>query len=124
MSTHPHPSISCVAVMVHFKRSSGTQYIGPENCDRSGLWGREETCYKRSAGRRHADSDICFCRGLDTQLFVWSVAKPGGRVSVGSAHKEGVNGVGWWEEEGSNGGKVWSVGGDGAVKGWVVEGVE
>jgi len=56
---------------------------------------------------------------LDTMIFVWSVRKPGQRVSVGSAHKEGVNGVRWAGE-----GRVVSVGGDAAVKVWKVEGVE
>jgi len=56
---------------------------------------------------------------LDTNIFVWSVKKPGQRVSVGSAHKEGVNGVRWAGE-----GRVVSVGGDAAVKCWKVEGVE
>ena len=56
---------------------------------------------------------------LDTNIFVWSVKKPGQRVSVGSAHKEGVNGVRWAGE-----GKVVSVGGDAAVKVWKVEDVE
>ncbi|KAL9124251.1 MAG: hypothetical protein Q9217_006400 [Psora testacea] len=61
--------------------------------------------------------------GLDTNVFVWSVKKPGERVSVGAAHKEGVNGV-VWLEEGKGKGKVVSVGGDGCVKAWTVEGVE
>ena len=57
--------------------------------------------------------------GLDTNIFVWSVKKPGQRVSVGGAHKDGVNGVRWAGE-----GKVVSVGGDAAVKVWRVEGLE
>ena len=57
--------------------------------------------------------------GLDMKIFVWSVGKPGARVEVGGAHKDGVNGVRWVGEE-----KVASVGVDGAVKTWVVEGVE
>ncbi|KAL6714712.1 WD40 repeat-like protein [Lecanora helva] len=56
---------------------------------------------------------------LDTNIFVWSVKKPGQRVSVGAAHKEGVNGVRWAGED-----RVVSVGGDAAVKVWKVEGVE
>lgn len=58
--------------------------------------------------------------GLDTNLFLWSVAKPGRRVGVNNAHKEGVNGVGWTENEGGKGGVV-SVGGDAAVKVWRIE---
>ena len=56
--------------------------------------------------------------GLDANIFVYSVAKPGQRVSVGSAHKEGVNGVKWLGDN-----KILSVGGDAAVKVWQVEGV-
>lgn len=56
---------------------------------------------------------------LDTSIFVWSVKKPGQRVSVGSAHKDGVNSVQWLGND-----KVVSVGGDAAVKVWQVEGVE
>ena len=63
--------------------------------------------------------------GLDTNIFVWSVKKPGERVSVSAAHKEGVNGVIWLDREGGKGReRVVSVGGDGCVKNWIVEGVE
>lgn len=65
--------------------------------------------------------------GLDTDVFVWSVKKPGGRVSTHGAHKEGVGGVCWvgGEADGKgNEGRVISVGGDGTVKAWRVEGVE
>lgn len=55
--------------------------------------------------------------GLDTNLFVWSVQKPGRRISVPQAHKEGVNGVRWAGEN-----VVVSVGGDAAVKKWTVQG--
>ena len=55
--------------------------------------------------------------GLDTNIFVWSVKKPGQRISVSQAHKEGVNGVRWAGEN-----EVVSVGGDAAVKKWRVEG--
>ena len=55
--------------------------------------------------------------GLDTEIFVWSVKKPGQRISVAQAHKEGVNGVRWAGEN-----VVVSVGGDAAVKKWKVEG--
>lgn len=54
--------------------------------------------------------------GLDTNIFVWSVAKPGRRVGFSGAHKDGVNGVVWMED-----GKVASVGGDAAVKIWNVD---
>lgn len=57
--------------------------------------------------------------GLDTNIFVWSVQKPGSRVGVSNAHKEGVNGVVW-----VGGGKIASVGGDAAVKIWGVEGMK
>ncbi|KAL8670516.1 MAG: hypothetical protein Q9168_004950 [Polycauliona sp. 1 TL-2023] len=56
--------------------------------------------------------------GLDTNVFVWSVKKPGMRVGKSNAHKDGVNGVAWLED-----GKVVSVGGDAAVKVWRVEGL-
>ena len=55
--------------------------------------------------------------GLDTEIFVWSVKKPGQRISVAQAHKEGVNGVRWAGEN-----VVVSVGGDAAVKKWKVAG--
>lgn len=56
--------------------------------------------------------------GLDTNVYVWSVKKPGMRVGRTNAHKDGVNGVEW-----VGGGKVVSVGGDAAVKAWKVEGL-
>ena len=55
---------------------------------------------------------------LDTSIFVWSIARPGQRVSVGGCHKDGVNGVRWLGND-----KIVSVGGDAAVKVWKVEGV-
>ena len=57
--------------------------------------------------------------GLDTNVFVWSVAKPGSRVKAPNAHKEGVNGVAWIDSDR----KVVSVGGDASVKVWKVEGL-
>jgi len=56
--------------------------------------------------------------GLDTNVHVWSLEKPGKRVRVANAHKEGVNGVVWVD-----GGRVASVGGDAAVKIWKVQGL-
>ena len=53
---------------------------------------------------------------LDTNVHVWSLAKPGARVKAPNAHKEGVNGVVWTKE-----GKVVSTGGDGAVKVWSIQ---
>ncbi|KAL9103299.1 MAG: hypothetical protein Q9163_001641 [Psora crenata] len=61
--------------------------------------------------------------GLDTNIFVWSVQRPGQRVSVAGAHKDGVNGVVWLGRE-TGKESVVSVGVDGCVKGWAVEGVE
>ena len=55
--------------------------------------------------------------GLDTNIFVWSVSKPGSRVNAANAHKDGVNGVAWIDKDQ----KVISVGGDAAVKVWKVE---
>ena len=61
--------------------------------------------------------------GLDMNVFVWSVNKPGERVRVAGAHKEGVNGVVWLDaDKGKE--SVVSVGVDGCVKGWTIEGVE
>ena len=57
---------------------------------------------------------------LDTNLFVWSLAKPGSRVKTSNAHKEGVNGVAWLGDEK----RVLSVGADAAVKIWGVDGLE
>ncbi|KAI1635144.1 WD repeat domain-containing protein [Biscogniauxia mediterranea] len=57
---------------------------------------------------------------LDTNVFVWSLAKPGARVKALNAHKDGVHGVAWVD----GGRKVASTGGDAAVKVWVVEGLQ
>ena len=54
--------------------------------------------------------------GLDADLYLWSVKKPGRRVGISGAHKEGVNGVVWALD-----GKIVSVGCDAAVKVWRVE---
>lgn len=54
--------------------------------------------------------------GLDASIFLWSVAKPGRRVGISHAHKEGVNGVVWIGDS-----KIVSVGTDAAVKVWGVE---
>ncbi|KAI0427816.1 WD40-repeat-containing domain protein [Xylaria sp. FL1042] len=56
---------------------------------------------------------------LDTHLYVWSLAKPGARVNVLNAHKDGVNGVAW---VGQN--RIASTGGDAVVKIWTVTGVQ
>ncbi|KAI3322453.1 WD40 repeat-like protein [Xylariaceae sp. AK1471] len=56
---------------------------------------------------------------LDTHIYVWSLAKPGARVNVLNAHKDGVNGVTWVGEN-----KIASTGGDAAVKIWNVSGVQ
>lgn len=56
--------------------------------------------------------------GLDTNVFVWSLAEPGKRTKATNAHKEGVGGVVWVDEN-----KVASCGADAAVKVWKVEGV-
>ena len=57
--------------------------------------------------------------GLDTNVFVWSVSKPGMRINVPNAHKDGVNSVAWIDHDT----KVVSVGGDAAVKVWRVQGL-
>jgi WD40 repeat protein len=56
--------------------------------------------------------------GLDTSVFVWSLADPGKRIKALNTHKEGVGGVVWAEDS-----KVVSCGADAAVKVWQVEGV-
>lgn len=53
--------------------------------------------------------------GLDTNLHVWSLEKPGARWKAANAHKEGIFGVGWVGDD-----RVVSVGGDAAVKVWKV----
>ena len=67
-----------------------------------------------------ADGKYAVSGALDTQVFVWSVEKPGKRISVGNAHKEGVNGVCWLGTEGD---RVVSAGMDACVKMWSVEGL-
>ncbi|KAF2151164.1 tricorn protease domain 2-containing protein [Myriangium duriaei CBS 260.36] len=57
--------------------------------------------------------------GLDTNIFVWSLADPGKRVKAGNAHKDGVGGVVWVDER-----RVVSCGADAAVKCWKVQGVQ
>ncbi|KAE8375782.1 WD40-repeat-containing domain protein [Aspergillus bertholletiae] len=56
---------------------------------------------------------------LDTNIFVWSLAKPGEWLQAVNAHKEGVNGVAWVSDS-----KIASVGADAAVKLWKVDGLE
>lgn len=61
---------------------------------------------------------------LDTNVHVWSLAKPGGRVKVANAHKDGVWGVAWVAvAAGENLQVVVSTGGDAAVKVWGVKGL-
>ncbi|KLU92255.1 WD repeat-containing protein 2 [Magnaporthiopsis poae ATCC 64411] len=57
---------------------------------------------------------------LDTNVHLWSLAKPGARVKAPNAHKDGVNGVAWVQ----NDQKVASAGADGAVKIWDVSGLQ
>ena len=64
------------------------------------------------------DDKFAVSGGLDTNVFVWSVEKPGRRITVGNAHKEGVNGVRWIDD-----GTVVSAGADAALKTWTVEGL-
>ena len=62
------------------------------------------------------DSTHAVTGGFDANIFLWSVEKPGRRVGINHAHKDGVNGIVWVEKE-----KVVSVGGDAAVKIWKVD---
>lgn len=66
-----------------------------------------------------ADGEKAVSGGLDTNVFVWSVADPGKRVKALNAHKDGVGGVEWVD----GGRKVVSCGADAAIKVWSVEGV-
>ncbi|KXX81981.1 Actin-interacting protein 1 [Madurella mycetomatis] len=58
--------------------------------------------------------------GLDTNVHVWSLTKPGSRVKAANAHKDGVYGVAWVDGDQ----KVASSGGDAAVKIWAVKGLQ
>ncbi|KAK4239924.1 WD40-repeat-containing domain protein [Achaetomium macrosporum] len=59
--------------------------------------------------------------GLDTNVHLWSLSKPGSRVKAANAHKDGVYGVAWIEERDQ---RVASTGGDAAVKIWIVKGLQ
>ncbi|KAK2068560.1 hypothetical protein P8C59_003193 [Phyllachora maydis] len=56
---------------------------------------------------------------LDTNVHVWSLAKPGSRVKAVNAHKDGVYGVAW-----VSGNKIATTGGDAAVKIWHAKGLQ
>ncbi|KAK0701474.1 WD40-repeat-containing domain protein [Apiosordaria backusii] len=58
--------------------------------------------------------------GLDTNVHVWSLAKPGSRVKAANAHKDGVYGVAFVEGDS----KAVSTGGDAAVKIWNVKNLQ
>ncbi|KAF9891269.1 hypothetical protein FE257_004833 [Aspergillus nanangensis] len=58
--------------------------------------------------------------GLDTNIFVWSLANPGDWLQAPNAHKEGVHGVAWIVGDS----KIASAGADAAVKVWKVEGLK
>ncbi|AEO64553.1 uncharacterized protein THITE_2110814 [Thermothielavioides terrestris NRRL 8126] len=66
--------------------------------------------------------------GLDTNVHVWSLAKPGSRIKAANAHKDGVYGVAWVGEEEEGGRhqqlRIASTGGDAAVKIWAVKGLQ
>ncbi|RUS13219.1 WD40-repeat-containing domain protein, partial [Endogone sp. FLAS-F59071] len=61
------------------------------------------------------DGKFVVSGGLDTNVFVWSVDRPGKRVQIKKAHTAGVNGVGFVGEN-----KVVSAGQDATVKVWEV----
>ncbi|KAI4843947.1 tricorn protease domain 2-containing protein, partial [Aureobasidium sp. EXF-8845] len=65
------------------------------------------------------DGEKAASGGLDTNIFVWSLADPGKRVKAMNAHKDGVGGIAWTEPT-----KVISSGADAAVKVWKVENVQ
>ncbi|EED23584.1 actin cortical patch component, putative [Talaromyces stipitatus ATCC 10500] len=56
---------------------------------------------------------------LDTNIFIWSLAKPGDWIEAKNAHKEGVTGVAWIADET----KIASAGTDAAIKIWKAEGL-
>ncbi|KAK9320476.1 WD40-repeat-containing domain protein [Lipomyces orientalis] len=62
-----------------------------------------------------ADGKYAVTGGLDTNIFVYSVDKPGKNVKTLGAHKDGVNGVAWAGDD-----KVVSIGADACVKWWKV----
>ncbi|KAG9552178.1 tricorn protease domain 2-containing protein, partial [Aureobasidium melanogenum] len=65
------------------------------------------------------DGEKAASGGLDTNVFVWSLADPGKRVKAMNAHKDGVGGIAWTEPT-----KIISCGADAAVKVWKVENVQ
>ncbi|KAL5606106.1 hypothetical protein BROUX41_006125 [Berkeleyomyces rouxiae] len=65
----------------------------------------------------NAQSSHAVSGALDSSVFLWSLAKPGERVSVANAHKDGVHGVAWVEGDS----KVVSSGADAALKVWDVK---
>lgn len=65
------------------------------------------------------DGEEAVSGGLDTNVFVWSLADPGKRVKALNAHKDGISGIVWAEED-----KVISCGADAAVKRWKIEVVQ
>ena len=65
------------------------------------------------------DGKFAVSGALDTNVFVWSVDKPGKRIKAEGAHKEGVNAVGWVGES-----KVVTAGMDAAIRVWDVGGLE
>ena len=65
------------------------------------------------------DGKFAVSGGLDTNIYVWSVEKPGKRIMVSNAHKEGVNGVMWIGHT-----VFLSAGMDATVKTWNICGTE
>ncbi|KAJ2901752.1 putative WD repeat-containing protein C9G1.05 [Zalerion maritima] len=91
---------------------------------RTSDWGVETTRWgahtaKITSVQWNAAGTHAVSGSLDTHVYVWSLAKPGERVKVLNAHKDGVTGVGWLGD-----GRVVSTGGDAAVKIWVVKGLK
>lgn len=64
------------------------------------------------------DDRFAASASLDTNVFVWSVEKPGRRISAANAHKEGASGVRWLDDS-----TVVSAGADAALKTWTLEGL-
>jgi WD40 repeat protein len=64
----------------------------------------------------HKNSQYVVSGSVDSNIFVYSVEKPGKNLKVMGAHKDGVNGVVWTGES-----SFASAGADATIKNWVVK---
>ncbi|KKF95204.1 putative WD repeat-containing protein C9G1.05 [Ceratocystis platani] len=65
----------------------------------------------------NAESSHAVSGSLDSSVYLWSLEKPGNRISAANAHKDGVHGVAWVEGDS----KIISSGADAALKLWNFE---